>query len=219
MLINLFILSRLVVERLTNCQPLPVANEYSLGLLKLLLSNVSVKIVNNVPSHRAWALILSDISAAYDKDPSCLTFWSVCRKQGTKALIWFRLTSECTPNKARFILRLVSMMYNIEIGFGAKIGPFCCIDHANCVVIGQQVTLKRNVMLMHGVTLGSIGERALTFNVRHPTVLSGVFIGTHGTILGAITIGHCNIVAAGSVVLKNVLPWNVIIGAPARLLC
>ncbi|MGP1918333.1 MAG: serine O-acetyltransferase [Candidatus Hodgkinia cicadicola] len=218
MLINSFILSRLIVERLAN-QTLPVTKCYLQVLLKLLTNNVLVKINAVTPSDYVWALILSDISATYAKDPSCLTFWSVCRKQGTKALIWFRLSAELPPFEAHRILHSVSTLYNIDIGFGAKIGPFCCIDHANCIVIGQQVTLNRNVTLLHGVTLGSTGERANALNVRHPTVMSGVFIGAHSMVLGSITIGHCNVVAAGSVVLRSVLPWNVIIGAPARLLC
>ncbi|MFP3018993.1 MAG: serine O-acetyltransferase [Candidatus Hodgkinia cicadicola] len=216
--INLFILSRLIVERLSN-QTLPVTNGYPQVLLKLLLNNFLFEIQKNIPSNHVWALILSDISATYAKDPSCLTLWSVCRKQGVKALIWFRLSAELPRFKARFILRLLSTLYNIEIGFGAKIGPFCCIDHANCVIIGQQVTLQRNVTLMHGVTLGSTGESVNAITVRHPTIMSGVYIGAHSMVLGSVTIGHCNVIAAGSVALRSVLPWNVIIGAPARLLC
>ncbi|MGP1921891.1 MAG: serine O-acetyltransferase [Candidatus Hodgkinia cicadicola] len=219
MLINLFLLSRLIVEHLTNWQTLPVTQSYLHVSLKLLLNNIPLEVCNSVPSSRSWALILSDVNATYVRDPSCLTFWTVCRKQGSKALLWFRLSTHCTPSKARFVLHLVSTFYNIEIGFGAKIGPFCCIDHANCIVIGQQVTLNRNITLMHGVTLGSTGERALAHSVRHPTLMSGVFIGAHSMILGAITISHCNIIAAGSVALRSVLPWNVVIGAPARLLC
>ncbi len=61
-------------------------------------------------------------------------------------------------------------------------------------------------MLMHGVTLGSTGERALALNVRHPTIMSGVYIGTHSMILGPVTISHCNVVAAGCVALRSVLP-------------
>ncbi|MGP1923161.1 MAG: serine O-acetyltransferase [Candidatus Hodgkinia cicadicola] len=219
MLINSFILSRLVVELLMNGYTLPVTKDYLQVSLKLLLNSVPLRINNNIPSHQTWALLLSDISATYVRDPSCLTFWSVCRKQGTKALAWFRLSSDYTMAKACFILQLVSTFYNIEIGFGAKIGPFCCIDHANCIVIGQQVTLNRNITLMHGVTLGSTGERAYARSVRHPTLMSGVYVGTHSMVLGAITISHCNVIAAGSVALRSVLPWNVVVGAPARLLC
>ncbi|MGP1925591.1 MAG: hypothetical protein ACTS6A_02610 [Candidatus Hodgkinia cicadicola] len=44
---------------------------------------------------------------------------------------------------------------------------------------GQQVTLNRNITLMHGVTLGSAGERAEARDVRHPTVNVSCTVGIH----------------------------------------
>lgn len=116
-------------------------------------------------------------------------------------------------------MHLVSVLYNVEISYGAKIGAFCCIDHANCIIIGQQARIGQNVMLMHGVTLGSTGEGMVSKSVRHPIVGGGVYMGAQSSVLGGTIIGHCVTIAASSVVLRNVLPWNVAVGMPARLLC
>ncbi|MGP1916988.1 MAG: hypothetical protein ACTS6G_06465 [Candidatus Hodgkinia cicadicola] len=86
MLINLLLLSRLIVEHLTNWQTLPVTQSYLQVALKLLLNNISFDICDSALSSQSWALILSDINAAYVRDPSFLMFQSVCRKQGSKAL-------------------------------------------------------------------------------------------------------------------------------------
>ncbi|MGP1916623.1 MAG: hypothetical protein ACTS6G_04380 [Candidatus Hodgkinia cicadicola] len=85
--------------------------------------------------------------------------------------------------------------------------------HYNC----STSYVKSKHMLMHGVVLGSAGERALAHNVRHPTLMSGVYIGARSMILEAITISQCNIVAASGGALRSVLPWNVVTGA--RFLC
>ncbi|MGP1922662.1 MAG: hypothetical protein ACTS5F_01125 [Candidatus Hodgkinia cicadicola] len=86
MLINLLLLSRLIVEHLTNWQTLPVTQSYLQVALKLLLNNISFDICDSALSSWSWALILSDINAAYVRDPSFLMLQSVCRKQGSKAL-------------------------------------------------------------------------------------------------------------------------------------
>ncbi len=47
------------------------------------------------------------------------------------------------------------------------------------------------------------------------TIKTGAWIGARVTILGGVTIGEHSIVAAGSVVTKNVPPYTVVGGVPA----
>ncbi|MGP1922663.1 MAG: hypothetical protein ACTS5F_01130 [Candidatus Hodgkinia cicadicola] len=68
---------------------------------------------------------------------------------------------------------------------------------------------------MHGVTLGSAGERAKAHrahSVRRSTLMSGAYIGVHSMTLGSITISHCNVIANDGTALRSVLRWNVVIG-------
>lgn len=57
--------------------------------------------------------------------------------------------------------------------------------------------------LLQGVTLGGTGKEA---GDRHPKVQEGVLIGAGATILGNIVVGGGSMVAAGSLVLKDVPP-------------
>ena len=50
------------------------------------------------------------------------------------------------------------------------------------------------------------------------TIGNDVWIGTNVTILGGVNIGNGAVIGAGSVVTKNVLPYSIVIGNPAKLL-
>ena len=52
-----------------------------------------------------------------------------------------------------------------------------------------------------GVTLGGTGKEA---GDRHPKIQEGVLIGAGATVLGNIVIGRGSMIAAGSLVLKDV---------------
>jgi acetyltransferase-like isoleucine patch superfamily enzyme len=46
----------------------------------------------------------------------------------------------------------------------------------------------------------------------------GCYIGANAIILHGVTIGECAMVAAGAVVVKNVLPYTVVGGIPAKMI-
>jgi serine O-acetyltransferase len=73
--------------------------------------------------------------------------------------------------------------------------------------------IEDEVSMLHGVTLGGTGKER---GDRHPKIRRGVLIGAGAKILGNIEVGHCSLVAAGSVVLKPVPPNTAVAGVPAR---
>jgi acetyltransferase-like isoleucine patch superfamily enzyme len=65
------------------------------------------------------------------------------------------------------------------------------------------------------------------FGVNHPfgtsdkpkvTIGADVWIGARAIIIGGIAIGHGAIIAAGAVVTKEVLPYSIVGGVPAKLI-
>src|SRR5580692_11930653 len=118
---------------------------------------------------------------------------------------------------------------------GAKIGADCNIcDHTfieNDVVIGDRVTIKCGVFVWDGVRLEDdvfVGPNAAFTNDKLPrsgvhhkpvitTVKEGASLGANSTIMPGITIGARALVGAGAVVTRDVPPWAIVTGNPARI--
>lgn len=118
---------------------------------------------------------------------------------------------------------------------GAVIGKNCTIGqnvNISChVIIGNNVKIQNNVSLYDGVIVEDdvfIGPSAVFTNVINPRasvvrkneirktiVKKGASIGANATIVCGITLGECSFVGAGSVVTKDVKPYEVVVGNPA----
>ena len=118
---------------------------------------------------------------------------------------------------------------------GAIIGIDCNISEnvfiENNVQIGNRVTVKNGVQIWDGVIIEDdvfIGPNATFTNDRFPRskksdftletirISMGASIGANATILPGVVIGKGAMVGAGAVVTKNVDPFTVVVGNPAR---
>ncbi len=138
---------------------------------------------------------------------------------GVKALLFHRIAHYLYLLKIPFMPRLIAeisrWITGIEIHPGAVLGRNIVFDHGMGIVIGETAVIGDDVLIYHGVTLGS-----LQFNQgkRHPTVAAGAILGAGSKILGDITIGENARVGANAVVIKSV-PANVSVGGvPARII-
>lgn len=89
------------------------------------------------------------------------------------------------------------------------------------VTIGNDIRLAQNVVLSglnHNYTDISLPIHAQGVSTAPIVIEDETWIGSNAVIVAGVTIGkHC-IVAAGSVVTKNVPPYSVVVGNPARVL-
>lgn len=118
---------------------------------------------------------------------------------------------------------------------GAVIGRDCNINaHVfieNDVIVGDRVTIKPGVQLWDGLRVGDdvfIGPNATFTNDLYPrskqpfelkqTIIGqGASIGANATILPGIRIGENAMIAAGTVVTKDVPDGKLVMGVPARI--
>ncbi len=113
---------------------------------------------------------------------------------------------------AKLVLQIGRMITGIEINLGAQIGQRVFIDHGMGVVIGATAIIGNDVVIYHGVTLGSTGN---IDGRRHPKVGNNVLIGAGAKLLGPITVGDNVSIGANAVVTKDIPANSVAVGVPA----
>lgn len=120
---------------------------------------------------------------------------------------------------------------------GAVVGRNCNLcDHSfveSNVTIGDEVTIKNGVSIWDGVQLGDhvfVGPNAVFTNDMNPraevkktreefrptNILEGASIGANATIVCGVTIGRYAFIGAGTVVIRDVPAYAMVVGNPAR---
>jgi len=119
---------------------------------------------------------------------------------------------------------------------GSTIGKNCNIGQnvfiSSSVTLGNNVKVQNNVSLYTGVTCDDdvfLGPSCVFTNVINPRsavvrkneyrsthVAKGATIGANATIVCGITIGEYAFIGAGAVVTKNILPYALVVGNPAK---
>lgn len=130
-------------------------------------------------------------------------------------------------------------LYGCSIGDNTKVGVF--VEVQKNAVIGSNVKISSHTFVCEGVQIEDdvfIGHNVSFINDKFPRgtnadgglqteadwevvptiVRRGASIGTGSTILCGVTIGEGAMVGAGSVVTRDVAPYTVVAGVPARRL-
>jgi acetyltransferase-like isoleucine patch superfamily enzyme len=109
----------------------------------------------------------------------------------------------------------------ISIGSLVSIGPFCFFASKSHIDVGSNVSIGSGTHLLAGThavddpTTPIILQERISQGI---TVEDDVWIGSGSKILDGVTIGRGSIVGAGSVVSKDVPPFSMVLGNPARVL-
>ena len=124
----------------------------------------------------------------------------------------------------------------VHISAGAQIGRDCSFGQnvfvGNRVVIGNNCKIQNNVSVYDNVTLEDdvfCGPSMVFTNVYNPRsavsrkdeyrdtlVKRGVTLGANSTVVCGTTLGEYAFVAAGAVINRNVKPYALMAGVPAK---
>lgn len=128
---------------------------------------------------------------------------------------------------------------NFNLGHHATIEDFCTINNGvgdihigNNTIIGVSnvligpLTIGDNVMVAQNVIISGLNHNfedvslpplLQHFNAKNIVICDDVWIGANVVITAGVTIGKHSIIGAGSVVTKDVLPFCVYVGNPAKM--
>ena len=117
----------------------------------------------------------------------------------------------------------VSMLYpkNIVIGENVSINRFTVITAKDKVTIGNNVLIGSNVIINsgnHNFSKVDIPINQQGHTIAPIMIEDDVWIGSNVCVLAGVTIGKGSVIGAGAVVTKNVEPYSVMGGVPARLI-
>jgi UDP-2-acetamido-3-amino-2,3-dideoxy-glucuronate N-acetyltransferase len=140
------------------------------------------------------------------------------------------LDEGCRIGAGSRIWHFAHLMAGCELGENCSIGQNVMI--ADGVRLGRNVKVQNNVSLYTGVECADdvfLGPSVVFTNVRNPrsavarrheyqaTVLErGVSVGANATIVCGVRLGEYAFIGAGSVVTRDVAPYALVYGNPAR---
>jgi UDP-2-acetamido-3-amino-2,3-dideoxy-glucuronate N-acetyltransferase len=136
----------------------------------------------------------------------------------------------CEIGKGTRIWHFSHIMTGCRIGDNCNIGQNVVVSPD--VVLGNNVKIQNNVSIYTGVTCGDdvfLGPSVVFTNVVNPRsaisrrneykstrVGKGATLGANATILCGITLGDYCFIGAGAVVTRDVPPYALVVGNPAR---
>jgi acetyltransferase-like isoleucine patch superfamily enzyme len=102
----------------------------------------------------------------------------------------------------------------LRIGRGTVVGPRCMLDARGGIELGDHVNVSGHSRFMTAKHEVQDPQFEATFE---PIVVGDrAWIALGVTVLGGVTIGEGAVVAAGAVVTKDVPPFTIVAGSPAR---
>ena len=126
---------------------------------------------------------------------------------------------------------------NAQVREGATLGNNCIVSKNayidTDVVIGSNVKIQNNVNVYNGVTIeddvfcgpsmtftNDMFPRATNtdWKITSTVVKQGASIGAGAVIVCGVTIGEYAMVGSGSVVTKDIAPYTLVVGNPARVI-
>lgn len=129
---------------------------------------------------------------------------------------WFYQSLGAKLGKDCFPCRRVEILLpkGLELGDRVSVGWFAELDARGGIVVDRDTNISSHVKLITGSH--DINDPKFTADFLPIHIGHHCWIGTGATILQGVRIGDGAIIAAGSVVAKNVSPWTVVGGVPAK---
>src|SRR5687768_10817589 len=163
-----------------------------------------------------WELLREDF-VTHDRDLFCQGFWAIAlhRFGNWRMKIRPRVLRVPFSILYKVLYKFVEWTCGISLNYTVKLGRRVRIWHHSGMILGA-LSIGDDVHIRQNTTFG-VARRGDHRSLK-PTIEPRCDIGAGAVIAGAITIGHDSIIGANAVVLKNVPPYSVAVGIPAKVI-
>jgi len=103
---------------------------------------------------------------------------------------------------------------NFYIGQDSVINQKCKLDNRGGISIGNNVSISSEVYILTGDH--DLKSEDFSGRTRPVVIEDFVFVGTRAMILPGVILGQGSAVAAGAVVTRDVPPFTIVAGVPAK---
>lgn len=140
--------------------------------------------------------------------------------------IWVRICAGMARHIYPAALRMpLYKSMGVKIGKGTKIAATVDIDGSapEMITIGKKVWVTRGVMLLchqRDLAFYEVGKPVMDCPLKYAPIVikDGAHIGIGSIIMPGVTIGEGAIIGAGSVVTRDIPPYSVAVGTPAKVI-
>ena len=109
----------------------------------------------------------------------------------------------------------------LKVGDNSNIGPYSYIGCSGYIEIGENVMISPRVSLYaenHNFQEVDRTMKDQGVDIQSLVIEDDCWIAANSVILAGVKVGQGSVIAAGSVVTKNVAPYSVVAGNPAKLI-
>lgn len=168
-----------------------------------------------------WGMTLLDLwredFRTHDCEPFSQGFWAIALHRfgnwrmgiGNR---WLRIPFSLVY---KFLYKCVEWTCGISLNYPVKVGRRVRIWHHSGMILGAR-SIGSDVHIRQNTTFG-VARRGDHRSLK-PIIEDRVDIGAGVVIAGAITIGHDTVLGANAVVLKDVPPYSLAVGVPAKVI-
>ena len=108
---------------------------------------------------------------------------------------------------------------NVKVGKNTWIGPFTILEGTGGLTIGDNCSISAGVQIYtHNSVKWAVSNGKEKYEHKPVSIGNCCFIGPNSIIKNGISVCEHSIVGAGSFVNKNVEPYSIVAGNPAKLI-